>query len=577
MSNVKTLEQANSFLSSTKLWNWRPDESWTTAASEFERALMQLADYAEKKWSDGGASGAVRDGLGALAIVFRDLITKSSLVIPVDSIRPIVGEVLAQMPLAAGNNNNNATADALAEAVAARIPKAVPTPQLDLGALDAIQQRLSGFEVKFGELTHKLDAVRTGPTYAQVAGKAAGNRFDGRPVTQQDAIARNDLRERRILIDADPQFINEWLTSSPAHLVFKCNMAIAKVVEANGLDGDLKSLEEVKAQHPFRTGKTGVIFSIASKMAADWLKQPDNTEIFRFNFDAGAKLRVSTYPILIRNLPCTLDLSSSEFLDKISSENEIDRKHVMSVDWLKATERRTPDQKSAHALLRLRSPETANMILDCHELTYNKAPYKVERLLRDAPRCAKCQRHRHFASKCNADLTCGFCARAGHHANQCDAQQAKCPSCSLSADADSAHPAWHRDCPTRLRELEKLRQHYPEDFATRFLTTDNTDRVFPKDKVLFSTASHLAPTSTSGARLHQRQPVTNDDDRGHQATATRSTPKTPRKPVGHARSSKSRSHSVTSSRASPATPSRRRTSSSQVDQLLGNASPDLSA
>ena len=578
MSNVKTLEQATSFLTGTKLWNWRSDESWTTAASEFERALMQLADYAEKKWDNDGASSAVRDGLGALAIVFRDLITKSSLVVPTDSLRPVVGEVLAQMSLAA--NSNYGTADALAEAVAARIPQPVPAASIDTGALDTIQQRLAAFEVKFGELTQKLDAARTGPTYAQVASQATGNRFEGRPATQQDAIARNDLRERRILIDADPQFTNEWLALSPAHLVFKCNLAIGKVIEANGLNIDLESPEDTKAQHAFRTGKTGVVFSFATKKVADWLKQPDNLDIFRFNFDAGAKLREITYPILVRNLPCALDLGSDEFVDKMCGENSIDKKQVKSIEWLKAAEKRTPDQKSAHALIRFRSPEMANAVLDCRELAYNRSPYRVERLLRDAPRCAKCQRHRHFASKCNADLTCGFCAKPGHHANQCAAQQPSCPTCSLSPEADSSHPAWHRDCPARLRELEKLRQHYPEDFAPRFLTIDNTDRIFPKGKMIYSTASHLAPTSTSGARLHQRQPASTDEARGRQATMTQPTPKTPRKATGPARSpTKSRSGSKSNSRASPATPSRRRTSTSFVEaQLtLRNTTPDSSA
>ena len=266
MSKIATLDDVTTILRDSKLWNLCPNESWATAASEFERALMQLSIYSPVHITDATMGVGLRDGLRALMAVFRHLITKPTL-------------TAGGIP---------ATAEALVEAIASRIP----TPMsIDKEIILTLQQRLSAFEVKFGELTQKPDTkIATSPTYIDAARqpRAPTDCFEGQMHAEQDAIMHSDLHDRRILITADTEFTNEWLNTDPARLILKANIVIGKIVEGNGLCDGLATIKDAEATDALHTGKSGVIYGFASKAAAEWLKQADNMDIFRLHFDAGA-------------------------------------------------------------------------------------------------------------------------------------------------------------------------------------------------------------------------------------------------------------------------------------------------
>ena len=64
--------------------------------------------------------------------------------------------------------------------------------------------------------------------------------------------------------------------------------------------------------------------------------------------------------------------------------------------------------------------------------------------------CFRCQAYGHKAETCTRTTTCGRCAQE-HETRKCTAELNKCTNCS------GEHPAWHYECPRRIKEHEKLR------------------------------------------------------------------------------------------------------------------------
>ena len=63
--------------------------------------------------------------------------------------------------------------------------------------------------------------------------------------------------------------------------------------------------------------------------------------------------------------------------------------------------------------------------------------------------CFRCQAYGHKAEDCKRTMVCGRCTQE-HESRTCTAEVNKCTHCG------DAHPAWHRECPRRLKEHEKL-------------------------------------------------------------------------------------------------------------------------
>ena len=63
--------------------------------------------------------------------------------------------------------------------------------------------------------------------------------------------------------------------------------------------------------------------------------------------------------------------------------------------------------------------------------------------------CFKCQGYGHKAELCTRKTTCGNCAQE-HETKSCTEGKSKCAQCT------GEHPAWHRECPRRVKEYERL-------------------------------------------------------------------------------------------------------------------------
>ena len=63
--------------------------------------------------------------------------------------------------------------------------------------------------------------------------------------------------------------------------------------------------------------------------------------------------------------------------------------------------------------------------------------------------CFNCQGYGHTASACTRKAACGKCSK-NHGTKSCDNQETQCAQCQ------GAHPAWHHECPVRIRERTRL-------------------------------------------------------------------------------------------------------------------------
>jgi len=63
--------------------------------------------------------------------------------------------------------------------------------------------------------------------------------------------------------------------------------------------------------------------------------------------------------------------------------------------------------------------------------------------------CFRCQGYGHKAETCTRKLICGRCAQE-HETKTCTVEATKCTHC------DGPHPAWHHQCPKRIKERERL-------------------------------------------------------------------------------------------------------------------------
>lgn len=497
-------------------------------------------------------------------------------------------------------------ANEIAEKVTGRVLAALSThatssnksAAVDTAKLDALHQRLSILDntVKLvGAAVESLSNSQPGqPSYASVtAASPPPNPYAGRSSAEQDAVARTGLQERRVLIMASDKRPNAWLDNTPTQHVAKARFGIEAAHAAHTPPAPLDDVKAVTPTHAFRAGKHGVVLSFATKEAADWFSSPDVWGEFIKKYEGDVTLKPRLFMVVLRNLPVSYDPSLPDFKSALCDDNTMPTAWVDSVRWMKPAARRTDDQRSAHALVAFRTAEAANEILDRGTLAYDGGVYRVERLIRDSPRCARCQKHGHFAAKCKGDATCGLCAGKGHHSNDCVARgDPKCATCSVTPDCDANHPSWARECPARLRALEKLQNSHPEDFEPRFLTSSNASSVFAARLAPFvSVTQHRPPQNASGAQKFSKPAPAIDNAAKKKPGAKKQTqnnasrPSTPAGSEGGASRTRSRAPSTASTASTPALlkatkkpPARQRKSSASAqdveDALASQAGPN---
>lgn len=477
-TGVLTLDNARQVLRADGVWTWSDDESCLESSRNLGQALLQVAGCAA-----GKIAQEYVDVLLALYHAHEELARR-------------VENALVAVDEHAGTSDR---LDRLEQAVLARFDTiavhepSAPAPPVDLQpVLDILakqSRQLDALPVKIGD-------TLSGPTTSSSVGAA---RFAGRDHGQQDAIARIDLLERQALVNASSSKNAAWTLLAPKDLVKKANTAIKAVRSAHPLPEDSplladKALIVVAVQ---RIAHGGVVLNLPSAEAVAWLFS--HATAFTRAFAPGSLLKPRDFPIVARRIPVGTEITDPTFLRKLEADNKLPAHTITHSRWVKSEQRRNRKQRVAHAVLCVSSAEAANRILDSH-MQLDGELVKVERLIPEPKRCAKCQDYGHFAKECTTKTAvCGSCSKPGHQSDKCTANPDahRCASCTKRGYEGPNHAAWSRECPVRLRLREKMFERRPENFAHRFLTPTNADLVFPR----ISPVSRLAhaparPSST---------------------------------------------------------------------------------
>jgi hypothetical protein len=202
---------------------------------------------------------------------------------------------------------------------------------------------------------HQTDNPR--PTYSSITklGSPPTLINANTPIQATPAIARAAVCDRQILIQptgTDPLFDP---TFTPEEIALRLEAAV------DALDNPNDITIEVKAVLRLHTGC--LLLELNSKEATDWIRtEAIHVQLIEYLNIQGA-IKDRQYPILVPFLPIKHDLASKEWIDLIERENKLPQGSITSIKWVKPIEKRSREQRVAHAVFIFNDPSTANTLL----------------------------------------------------------------------------------------------------------------------------------------------------------------------------------------------------------------------
>ena len=189
-----------------------------------------------------------------------------------------------------------------------------------------------------------------------------------------------------------------------------------------------------------------MLYEVDSKETVAWLRSPEGQCSFASKFGTEITLASRPFSVLIEYIPIALEVENPNAHRDIERRNNLPAGSIRSAHWIKPIERRSPNQRCAHAILDFFRPSRANHIIQNRPIILGKR-CPTRKLLPEPTRCMKCQSFTgsHFTKECKSDHdTCGTCA-GEHQTKDCMAslpEGLRCANCK-----EAGHAAWDRDCP----------------------------------------------------------------------------------------------------------------------------------
>jgi len=210
----------------------------------------------------------------------------------------------------------------------------------------------------------------------------------------------------------------------------------------------------------------GTIIEADTDSTAAWLSVKTNQRKICDLIGSNAEFRTRAYNIIAFNVPLAINIEDINHRIEINEANDLDPTTITAARWIKAIERRSPEQKTAHLMLTLSNADAANRAIANGLIICNRR-CRIERSKREPTRCLKCQGWNHFATDCNEEKDrCGNCAEQ-HRTISCLTSKKNCVSCNTND-----HPSWSRSCPTFLRKLDEFNVRNPDNSLQFFPTAD---------------------------------------------------------------------------------------------------------
>ncbi|KAL6301722.1 hypothetical protein BKA93DRAFT_692324, partial [Sparassis latifolia] len=222
----------------------------------------------------------------------------------------------------------------------------------------------------------------------------------------------------------------------------------------------------------------GVLYDLDSPTSALWLRTLDVMKAFLEHFRGhNCQLKTHFYAILAEFVPTACRADDDHYLHGIEHFNNYDPGNIESACWIKALERRHPNQRVAHLIVRFNAPVLVNNAIRKGIIIAGKR-VNARKLISEPRRCLKCQKVGvpHISSECKSiHDTCGSCTSIGHKTVDCevDPDDYQCANCQASGCTDwRGHAAWDHTCPVFQEHRRKMADRQPESKYRYFPTAD---------------------------------------------------------------------------------------------------------
>ena len=241
--------------------------------------------------------------------------------------------------------------------------------------------------------------------------------------------------------------------------------ALAKTNAAEAKKKVNRTLDEtgsngIKARSALRQSNNDILIEMESDAGAAWLLDSENAKTFCTALGHGLSFKQRPFNVFVYNAPTTLDPSNPDHVKEIAEANNIGDGGLLSLRWVKPTNRRDrPDQRTAHLILTFSNADDANRSILAGVNICNQR-LRAVKSKKEPTRCMKCHHWNHIARECIAhEDTCGTCGEKGHWTKDCSNKgKMHCVSCN-----DDGHASWSRSCPTFLKKSEELDNRTPEN------------------------------------------------------------------------------------------------------------------
>lgn len=277
------------------------------------------------------------------------------------------------------------------------------------------------------------------------------------PLVDPKVAREVERKARQILIDTSDE---KTMGANLAEIKDKVSAAIVAIADP-AAPKDTTVLEVSKP----RNGGITILFK--EKEVVEWLRDTAIEMAFTLAFAPGALIRQRLYSILIPRIPLTFDPADDSHLWEIEENNNMPGKFIQKARWIKPINRRSPEQRAAHAIFTLNNINITNTCIR-DGLYVCGLKIHPNHLKHEPMQCMKCRHWGHFAHNCLANEdTCGTC-RESRRTNQCSNKgKLHCVSCKTDT-----HASWDRECPEFLRRSTQLDENFPENNLPYFPTSE---------------------------------------------------------------------------------------------------------
>ncbi len=263
-------------------------------------------------------------------------------------------------------------------------------------------------------------------TYARMLQMGASH-----PATPASQVAGDkvEARQKLVFIDLLDTPERDAIRKLPEEdLVKKANVALQLmgIMAADRPEGTC-----FRAARKTRNG--GIIFELNSVESADWLKIPEVCARFTIDFDAGASVKGTSYPCLVKFVPIAYRIDDRDEREEVEKSAQLPLGTLFNSRWMKPPGKREKFQRYAHMIVMFPTPESANQAIR-HGLYIRGARVATAQLFPEPLRCNKCSLFaNHKAAECPAEKdTCGVCGQ-NHRTRLCTVKRVEdmfCVNCN---------------------------------------------------------------------------------------------------------------------------------------------------